>query len=108
MLFLFAFLLPLHALLVTTLKCKFGMNTDILRFWKEYIVIFLSGAAFYSVGKRYKWKFAKFFEGNYIVGLSITFAVVAFIYMFFPFFKPGIHSYLGFKYDVFFLFCLII
>lgn len=104
----FAFLLPLHALLVTTLKCKFGMNTDILRFWKEFIVIFLSGAAFYSVGKRYKWKLHKFFEGNYIVGISITFAIIAFIYMFFPFFKPWIHSFLGFKYDVFFFFCLIV
>lgn len=104
----FAFLLPFHALMVTFLKCKLWVNTDILRFWKEFIVIFLSGAAFYSVGKRYKWKFKKFFENNYLVGVSLTFAVVAFIYMFFPFFRPWLHSFLGFKYDVFFLFCLII
>ena len=90
----FAFLLPLHALLVTFFKCKLGVDTDILRFWKEFIVIFLSIASFFAVGKRYKWKFSKFFENNFIIGLSVTFAIVAFIYIFFPFFKPGIHSFL--------------
>lgn len=104
----FAFLLPLHALLVTTLKCKFGINTDILRFWKEFVVIWLGIGAFFSVGKRYKWNFSKFFENNYIAGLTVTFAIVSFIYIFFPYFNPGLHSFLGYKYDVFFLFCLLI
>ena len=104
----FAFLLPLHALLVTFLKCRLGVSTDILRFWKEFVVIGLLWASVYSVGKRYKWKFGKFFENNFIVWTSVTFAIVAFIYIFFPYFNPGLHAFLGYKYDVFFIFCLII
>lgn len=107
LLFAFAFLLPLHALLVTVLKCKVWIDTDILRFWKEFVIIWLSIAAFFSVGKRYKWKLGNYFSGNYLVWLSVTFAIVAFIYIFFPYFKPGIHSFLGYKYDVFFIFALI-
>ena len=105
---MFAFLLPFHALLVTVLKCRFGVNTDVLRFWKEFVVIGLLGASVYSVGKRYKWKFSKFFEDNFIVWTSVTFAIVAFIYIFFPYFNPWLHAFLGYKYDVFFIFCLII
>ena len=35
----FAFFLPLHALIVTVQKCRFEANTDIIRFWKEFVVI---------------------------------------------------------------------
>ncbi len=104
----FAFLLPLHALLVTTLKCRFEVDTNILRFWKEFIVMGLLAASVYSVGKRYKWKLWKFFENNYIVGISVSFAIVAFIYIFFPYFNPWLHAFLWYKYDVFFIFCLVI
>lgn len=103
----FAFLLPLHALLVTFFKCKLELNTDILRFWKEFIVMWLIIASFFAIGKRYKWRLDKFLEGNYLMGFTVTFAIVAFIYIYFPYFRPGVHSYLGFKYDVFFFFCLI-
>ena len=103
----FAFFLPLHALLVTTLKCRFWLDTDLFRFWKELVVIGLLFGSVYAVGKRYKWNYKKFLEWNYIVGIPIVFAIIAFIYMYFPYFKPGIHSYLGYKYDVFFLFTLI-
>jgi hypothetical protein len=37
----FIFLLPFHALLITTLKCRFGIDTNLLRFWKEGLVIIL-------------------------------------------------------------------
>ena len=103
----FAFFLPLHALMVTALKCRFWANTDVFRFWKEFTVIGLLFWAVYSVWKRYKWDYKKFFEGNYLVGLTVFFAIVSFIYIYFPYFKPWLHSYLGFKYDVFFLFAMV-
>ena len=100
--------LPLHALLVTTLKCKFWINTDFLRFWKEFILILLFIIAFFKTLNRYKWNFSKLYKNNYILGTVTTFALVSLAFIFLPFWKPKLSSFLGFKYDVFFLIALVI
>jgi hypothetical protein len=64
---IFVALLPLHAILVTTLKCKFGINTDFLRFWKEFILIILFIVAFFTTMKRLKWNFSKLYKNNNIL-----------------------------------------
>ncbi len=107
LLILFAFFLPLHALFVTILKCKLWANTDIIRFWKEFIVIFLLFIWTYSILKRYHFKIWKIFQGNYILWFSVAFIFSSLLYIFFPFFSVGINNLLGFKYDVFFIFTLI-
>ncbi len=102
-------ILPLHALLVTTLKCKFWLNTDFLRFWKEFILMFLFFITFYkTVIKRYKWNFSKLYKNNYILWTVTAFALVSLAFVFLPFWKPKLSSFLGFKYDVFFLIALVI
>jgi hypothetical protein len=43
-LMIFVALLPFHALIITTLKCKIGVPENIMnvaRFWKEFVVIAL-------------------------------------------------------------------
>ena len=105
---IFVFLLPLHAIFVTYMKCKLWFDTDILRFWKEIVVILL--LAFVSVKVLFKNKFDinKLYQNNYLLGLTTAFTISSFIYIFFPYFDPKINAYLWFKYDVIFLFCLII
>ncbi len=129
----FFFLLPFHAFLVTFLKCKLWVNTNILRFWKE---IFLLGFFVYTIFyvlKRYKYRISKIYEWNYLLWTITTFALISLFFVFFPFnildyfwalWKQGTSflsvtkeyissdntkaALLGFKYDVFFLFAIII
>ena len=102
-------LLPIHAILVTTLKCRFDINTDFLRFWKEFILILLFLITFYkTIIKRYKWNFSKLYKNNYILWVTTTFAFVSLAFVFLPFGQPKLSSFLGFKYDVFFLIALVI
>lgn len=102
-------LLPIHAILVTTLKCRFNINTDFLRFWKEFILILLFLITFYkTIIKRYKWNFSKLYKNNYILWVTTTFAFVSLAFVFLPFGQPKLSSFLGFKYDVFFLIALVI
>ena len=102
-------LLPLHAILVTTLKCKFDINTDFLRFWKEFILILLFLITFYkTVIKRYKLNFSKLYKNNYLLWTITAFALISFAFIFLPFGQPKLSSFLGFKYDVFFLIALVI
>ena len=81
----FFFLLPFHAFLITFLKCKLDINTNIIRFWKE---IFLIGFFVYTVFfvlKRYKYNVSKIYENNYILGTITTFSLISLFYVFFPF-----------------------
>jgi len=110
-------LLPLHALLVTTLKCKFWLDTNILRFWKEIILAVLFIATFFQTmrpkrspigGKKYNWNFSKLYKNNYLLWMITLFSLFSFAFIFLPFLQPKLASYLGFKYDVFFLIALVI
>lgn len=104
---IFAFTLPLHALIITIMKCKYNINTNIIRFWKEFIVLFLLFTWIYWLLKRYKFNIPKIFDNNYILWFSVAFVLSSTLYMFFPHFSIETHNLLGFKYDVFFIFTLI-
>ena len=112
-------LLPFHAILVTTLKCNFIVNMDMLRFWKEGVVWLLFIVTVFWVLNRHRWNFAKIYKNNYILWTATTFVLCSMAYIYFPFlqgaivdefpylwFKPS--ALLGFKYDTFFIFCLVI
>jgi len=101
-------LLPLHALLVTTLKCKFWFNTDILRFWKEIILGTLFLITFVTTLKKYSWNFSRLYKNNYLLGTITAFVISSFLFIFLPYLQPKLSSYLGFKYDVFFLIAFVI
>jgi hypothetical protein len=130
---LFFFLLPLHAFLITFLKCKIWVNTNVLRFWKEIVLLFLFFYTIIYVLKRYKFKLSKIYENNYILWLITAFSIVSLFFILFPFsileffdqlaknpwhFKDVLFNFLstsrvkawflGYKYDVFFLFAVIV
>ncbi len=105
---IFVFLLPFHAILVTYLKCRAWIDTDILRFWKEWIIILLLFIVSVKVLWNNNFKLEKIYKNNYLLWLTTAFAICSFIYIYFPYFQPKLSSYLGFKYDVFFLFAFII
>lgn len=107
-LWLAVFTLPFHGLIVTYLKCKMDLDVTLIRFWKEiFVLVFLSGA-FYIALKEAKWKLFNIFEGNNLVWLTSTVILCTFIYIFFPYFQLKPASLLGFRYDAFFLFCILI
>lgn len=105
---IFIFLLPFHAVLVTYLSCKAGINTDILRFWKEIIVILLLFIVSIKVLWKNSFSLKNIYKDNYLLWTITAFSICSFIYIFFPFFEIKISAFLWFKYDVFFLFTLII
>ncbi len=102
------FMLPLHAFLVTVLKCKFSIDTDILRFWKEGLILFLLIVTFFTQYKKNSWSLSKLYHKNTLLGLTTAFIICSALYMYFPFFELKAASVLGFRYDVFFLFALLI
>jgi len=102
------FFLPLHALIITTLKCKFDINTDFLRFWKEGIVIALLSFVFAKVYKDNNFSLKKIYKDNILLGTVTAFIICSIVFIFFPFFEIKAASILGFRYDVFFLLTLII
>lgn len=105
---LFVFLLPFHAIFVTYMKCKVGLNTNMLRFWKEIVIIFLLLIVIMKLLLMNKFNIQKIYKNNYLLGLTTAFTICSFVYIYFPYFNPKINAYLGFKYDVIFLFSLII
>lgn len=108
LLILLFWFLPLHALLVTIFKCKLWWDTDIFRFWKEIIIILLFIKAISDTYFKYNWNISRLYKNNYILGMATTFSIFSFFYIFFPFFIPKLSGFLWFKYDVFFIFALII
>ncbi|MBW7954562.1 O-antigen ligase family protein [Candidatus Gracilibacteria bacterium] len=105
---LFIFLLPFHAIFVTYLKCKAGIDTDILRFWKEIVISILLAIVSLKILFTNKFNLEKIYKNNYLLGLTTAFVICSFIYIFFPYFNIKTTNLLGFKYDVFFLFAFII
>lgn len=104
---IFIALLPFHALIITTLKCKFWIDTNILRFWKEWLVILLLLATLIELHFKKK-KFSELLKWNYLVWTTIAFIICSLFYIWFPYLEFKVSNFLGFKYDVFFLFCLLI
>lgn len=105
---IFLFLLPWHALMVTYLKCKLDIDPTFLRFWKEiFVIVFILLALFQTLRKNH-WSLAPIYKGNYILGVTTTFIFVSMLYIFFPYFTLKPSSLLGFKYDVFFFLAMII
>jgi hypothetical protein len=105
---LFVFLLPFHAVVITFLQCRVGLHTDILRFWKEFIIIFLMGVIKIQLFIKYKGRWGQLLKNNYLVGMIILFILSSLLYTFFPYMTIKTHALLGFKYDVFFLLTLLI
>lgn len=105
---LFVFLLPFHAVVITFLQCRVGLPTDILRFWKEFIIIFLMWVIKIQLFVKYKGRWGQLLKNNYLVGMIILFIISSLIYTFFPYMTIKTHALLGFKYDVFFLLTLLI
>ncbi len=101
-------LLPFHAFLVTVLKCKVGLDTNYMRFWKEFIIIILLTATFVKVMKANKFSLKKIYENNYILGMTTVFVISSLIFIIFPFFEIRASAFLGFRYDVFFFFAMIV
>lgn len=105
--YLMIFILPFNALIVTFLKCKSWINVDFLRFWKEFVVLFLFFWWVFSVLRRYKFNLSKIYENNMLLWSITAFSFLSFFYVFFPYFRLEIHNFLWFKFDVFFLFALV-
>lgn len=105
---LLIFLLPFHAFVITILKCKYAINTDLIRFWKEGIIIWILWYIFFIVYKHHNWSLKKIFERNTLVWLTTAFICCSALYIYFPFMEIKVASFLGFRYDVFFLFTLLI
>lgn len=101
------FLLPFHALIITILKCKFWIDTNILRFWKEWLVIILLLITFIDLHLKKK-KISDLLKWNYLVWTTIAFIICSLFYIWFPYLEFKVSNFLWFKYDVFFLFCLLI
>lgn len=104
---IFIFLLPFHALLITSLKCKFEIDTNLIRFWKEIwviILLFITLIDFHNSKK----KVSEVLKWNYLVWLTIAFIISSLVYIWFPFFEFKVSNFLWFKYDVFFLLCMLI
>ncbi len=107
-LFLLFGLLPLHALLITTLKCKLWLDTDIVRFWKEILLILLFITASIQTLFKYNWNFSRLYKNNYLLGTVTSFSLLSFFFIFFPYLQPKLSWFLWFKYDVFFLIAFVI
>lgn len=101
-------LLPLHAFMVTVLKCKFWVNTDMLRFWKEGVIVGLILFVFVRTLIGYKYSLKNIYHKNTLLGLTTAFIICSAVYIIFPFFELKTASLLGFRYDTFFLLALII
>lgn len=100
-------LLPLHALIITSLKCRFEVNTDFLRFWKEFLVLFLLFGVFIKSYHKHDFSLKKIYHKNTLLWLTTIFIASSAFFIYFPFMELKAAAVLGFRYDVFFLLALI-
>lgn len=107
-LWVFIFLLPLHAFLITIFKCKYDINVDLLRFWKELVLIVLVLFLFFKEYKKHQYSLKKLYHKNTLLGLTTAFIICSAVYIYFPFFELKAASLLGFRYDTFFLIAMIV
>ena len=108
LIFISVFLLPLHAFFITVMKCKFDINTDIIRFWKEILIIILIIWVFFTTYAKNNWSLWQIYKNNTLLGLTTAFICCSAIYIFFPFFELKAAAVLWFRYDAFFLIAMII
>lgn len=108
LLVLFVFLLPFHAIIVTYLKCKIWIDTNLIRFWKEFILVFFLLFWIIEILKKYKWNIKKIYHSNYLLWTVTAFIISSAVFMYFPAFGLKASSFLWFKYDVFPLLALIV
>ena len=101
------FILPLHAFLVTVLKCKYGIDTNILRFWKEILLSVMGIVILYRV-YRSGSSLRKLYQRNTLLGLISIFIACCILYIYLPFFELKAASVLGFRYDAFFFIAMIV
>ncbi len=104
----FLFLLPLHAFLVTLLKCKYWLDVSFLRFWKELIILGLLITVFIEQLIKNKYSLSTIYKGNYLLGTITAFTFSSLVYLWFPFFELRAASVLWFRYDVIFLLALVV
>lgn len=107
-LWILIFFLPLHAFLVTVLKCKYWIDTNYLRFWKEIIVITLWLLVFFRAYAHHKYSLKSMLHKNTLFWLTLAFIICTAIYIYFPFFELKAASVLGFRYDAFFFLTFLI
>ncbi|MCH8518769.1 O-antigen ligase family protein [Candidatus Gracilibacteria bacterium] len=105
---LFLFLLPLHALVITTLKCRFEISVDYMRFWKELFILGALGYAFYLGYKKAGYSLKKLYKNNTLLGLTTAYIICSVFFIYFPFMELKAASVLGFRYNVFFLLAFLI
>lgn len=109
LLILFVFFLPFHALIITFFKCKLWLDwMNFIRFWKEWIILFLLSIASFRALKTHNFSIRKLYKNNYILWLTTAFIICSLLYIYIPFFEFKLSWFLWFKYDTFFLFALII
>ncbi len=102
LIFLTFLILPWHALLVTLFQCKIGWDVAILRFWKEgMIVLLLIGWWIHIIRKKLLWDSIQ--KNQTLMLYIFLYIFVSAIYIYAPHFFPEVSSYLGFRYNVFFL-----
>ncbi len=101
------FLLPLHAFIITVLKCKYSVDTNILRFWKEIMLSIMWIIILYQV-YRSGSSLRKLYKNNTLLWLISIFIACCWVYMYFPFFELKAASVLGFRYDAFFFIAMIV
>lgn len=105
---IFIFLLPLHAFLITVLKCKYWLDTNYIRFWKEIIVVSVWLLVFFRAYAHHKYSLKSMLQKNTLFGLTLAFIICTAVYMYFPFFELKPASVLGFRYDAFFFLTFLI
>ena len=104
----FIFLLPLHAFFITLLKCKYGVDTNFIRFWKELVILWLFILVAVTTLRRYKFSLPDIYKWNYLLWTITAFSISSIIYIWFPFFEFRVSALLWFRYDVVFLIALVV
>ena len=95
--------LPWHALLVTLLQCRLGLDVTIFRFWKEgMILLFLTIGLIPFIRDTSSWK-SIIKKNSLLIKCIILYIVLCMVYLYIPHFHPEEPSFLGFRYDIFFL-----
>ena len=105
---LFLFLLPLHALVITTLKCRFEINVDLIRFWKEFFILWALIYGFFLGYKKSGYSLKKLYKHNTLLWLITLYIACSVFFIYFPFMELKAASVLWFRYNVFFLLAFLV
>ena len=81
---------------------------NILRFWKEILLMILVIIVFFGAYKKHHYSLKKLYHKNTLLGLTTAFIFCTALYMYFPFFELKAASVLGFRYDAFFFIAFLV